>query len=298
MSLATTAPSQEPLPTPPNEVNGPPPLKLIMIHQDPLSLTLDTFTLLSISALLLFGLHFIDRPVLSILILLTPLSLLIHNDYLNFLKLGPGGTPSTPSGYIRLTFYRLFTLRDPFSLPPTHSQSQSQTQCSSEIKPVHPPHGILANLPYRPGPRPTVAGLAPQRQLNQHCPLPIYHRLHAALSLLASQSPTKFTTATSSLEKHGFALFARHPATKPYHNANGEVCHVHASTDRSLHLNLHPEDIREVLEKGWGERHPLALDSKGEGSRWETGLGLGVRLGLVRSLAPWTFCMVYAPRGE
>jgi len=46
-----------------------------------------------------------------------------------------------------------------------------------------------------------------------------------------------------------------------------------------MHMNLHPDDIKEVLEKGWGQRHPMA---------WK---------GWVRSPVPTTFTMIYAPRG-
>lgn len=261
MSLTVTAGSQKTLPA--DEADG---VAINMvIRQDPFSMTLNASALLAISLLVVLGMHFIERPVLSIIILLIPTTLLIHNDYLNFLKLGPGGTPPTPSGYARLAWYRLFTLRDPFSPPPCDPTQQQ------------PPSGILRRLPYRPGPRPNVAGLAPQRQLNQHGSLHAYNRLRAALDALAARIPQKFVTATSCLEKHGFALFARHPVNVC---GNGEVCHIHTS-DRSLHLNLHPDDIRELLEKGWGQRHPMAW--KG----W-----------WVRSPVPVTFVMVYAPRGK
>jgi hypothetical protein len=244
----------------------------MVIRQDPFYITLDASALLAVSILLVLGMHFIDRPVLEFLIISVPVSLLVHNDYHNFLKLGPGGTPPTPSGYARLTWYRLFTLRDPFSAPPADPSQK-------------PAAGILSQLPYRPGPRPVVAGLAPQRQLNQHGSLESYNRLRAAIealttttpgSISGNSGPKKFVTATSCLEKHGFALFARHPLNVC---GNGEVCHIHSS-DRSLHLNLHPDDIKEVLEKGWGQRHPMA---------WE---------GWVRSPVPRTFTMIYAPRGE
>jgi hypothetical protein len=236
----------------------------MVIRQDPFYVTLDASALLAVSILLVLGMHFIDRPVLEFLIISVPIALLIHNDYLNFLKLGPGGTPPTPSGYARLTWYRLFTLRDPFSAPPA---DPAQT----------PKAGILADLPYRPGPRPIVAGLAPQRQLNQHGSLAMTERLKAAVTALAGRAPDRFTTATSCLEKHGFALFARHPVNVC---GNGEVCHIHTS-DRAMHLNLHPDDIKELLAKGWGQRHPMA---------WE---------GRVASPpVPRTFVMVYAPRGE
>jgi len=50
-----------------------------------------------------------------------------------------------------------------------------------------------------------------------------------------------------------------------------------------MHMNLHPDDIREVLEKGWGQRHPLAR--KGW---WFFG----------SMPVPEDFVMIYAPRGE
>ncbi|KAM7206806.1 hypothetical protein V8F33_000449 [Rhypophila sp. PSN 637] len=237
----------------------------MVIRQDPFNITLDAPALLAVSILLVVGMNCVDRLVLEALIIGVPIVLLIHNDYLNFLKLGPGGTPPTPSGYARLTWYRLFTLRDPFSPPP-------------RIPNQLPSQGILNErpLPYRPGPRPSVAGLAPQRQLNQHGSLHAYNRLRAALEGLTGRLPNKFVTATSCLEKHGFALFARHPVNVC---GNGEIVHIHNS-DRSTHMNLHPDDIKEILEKGWGERHPMA---------WK---------GWVRAPVPVTFTMIYAPRDE
>jgi len=45
-------------------------------------------------------------------------------------------------------------------------------------------------------------------------------------------------------------------------------------------MNLHPDDAKVVLERGWGERHPL---SKG---------------GWMKKYVPREFIMVYAPRNE
>lgn len=258
MSLTVTTEAQKAAPA---DESGQVAINMV-IRQDPFYITLDASALLAVSVLLVLGMHFIDLLVLESLIVLVPLALLVHNDYLNFLKLGPGGTPPTPSGYARLTWYRLFTLRDPFRPPPRDPAQK-------------PAAGILSKLPYRPGPRPVVAGLAPQRQLNQHGAARASGRLRAALGALAARAPDRFVTATSCLEKHGFALFARHPLNVC---GNGEVCHIHTS-DRSMHLNLHPDDIREVLEKGWGQRHPMA---------WK---------GWIRSPVPTTFTMIYAPRG-
>lgn len=237
----------------------------MVIRQDPFSISLDASAFLAVSIILIIGMHTMDHLLLEFIILALPIILLIRNDYHNFLNLGPGGTPATPVGYARLTWYRLFALRDPFSPPP---RDPSQV----------PSAGILGQqpLPYRPGPRPSVAGLAPQRQLNQPGSSDMYELLKAALAELSTRQPKKFVTATSCLEKHGFALFARHPVNVC---GNGEVCHIHTS-DKSMHMNLHPDDIKEVLEKGWGQRHPMA---------WT---------GWVYTPIPSTFVMIYAPRDE
>jgi hypothetical protein len=238
----------------------------MVIRQDPFSISLDASALLFSAILLVIGMHTMSPLLLQSIIITVPVLLLIRNDYHNFLNLGPGGTPATPAGYARLAWYRLFALRDPFSPPPRDPK-------------LLPESGILTKdpLPYRPGPRPVVAGLAPQRQLNQPGSPEIYDMLKSAILKLVESNPKKFTTATSCLEKHGFALFARHPLNVC---GNGEVVHIHTS-DRSMHMNLHPDDIKEVLEKGWGQRHPMA---------W--------RSGWIYTPVPTTFVMIYAPRDE
>ncbi|KUI57173.1 hypothetical protein VP1G_04558 [Cytospora mali] len=188
----------------------------MVIRQDPFSMTLDANALLAGSLFLLMGMHFIPRYLLESFILAVPVLLLIRNDYQNFLRLGPGGTPPTLSGYARLAW--------------------------------------------------------------------------EALSRLAYRRPDRYGTARSCIEKHGFALFARHPVNVC---GNGEVCHMHNS-DRSMHMNLHPDDIAEVLAKGWGQRHPMAWGSgveEGKGKRgWMTMTP--------RSPLPETFVLIYAPRDE
>lgn len=253
----------------------------MVIRQDPFSMTLDANALLAGSLFLLMGMHFVPRPFLESAILAVPLLLLIRNDYQNFLLLGPGGTPPTLAGYARLAWFRLFILRDPFSPPPISPTTTSR-----------PAAGILArqNLPYRPGPTPTVAGLAPQRQLNQHGSAASFAALKTTLTRLAAKHPAQFGTATSCLEKHGFALFARHPVNVC---GNGEICHIHNS-DWSMHMNLHPEDIAEVLAKGWAQRHPLAWGrAPGQDAKMRWWFPMRVR-----SPLPETFVLVYSPRGE
>lgn len=237
-----------------------------VLKQKPVSITLNGPTIFALTLVLVSLMHFLDPPVAEALVLLAPVLLLIQNDYNNFIGLGPGGTPATFQGYVRIAWLRLWAIRDPFS-PPKSDPSR------------FPERGVLLGgpLPYRPGPRPIVAGIAPQRQLDQHGTHEHYHALRRTLENLAQTRPQKFGTARSCLEKHGLGLFARRPVNV---TCNGEVCHVHDS-DHSLHMNLHPDDIAEVLAKGWGQRHPLAC--KG----WFGPMPV-----------PEEFIMIYAPRDD
>jgi len=201
------------------------------------------------------------------LIALSPLPLIIYNDYDNFISLGPGGTPSTFIGYLKITYLRLFALSDPYK-PATFPDK------------VYPSIGYYQRshswIPERKGPRPTIAGIAPQRQLDQPgCPK-MYQSLRKSLETLAINHSETLRIGTSCFEKKGLALFARKAINA---TCRGEICHVHHS-DRSMHMNLHPDDARIVLEKGWGERHPLA------------------RGGWLGRYVPREFIMVYAPRNS
>lgn len=67
----------------------------------------------------------------------------------------------------------------------------------------------------------------------------------------------------SKLEKGSAALFLLdgapvHPVARTHRR---EICHCHLSgdpPDRSSHCTLSYEDAKEVIDKGWGERHPLS----------------------------------------
>ncbi|KAF2401074.1 hypothetical protein EJ06DRAFT_452531, partial [Trichodelitschia bisporula] len=190
---------------------------------------------------------------------------LIHRDYKLFLSLGPGGTPSTIAGYLRIKFLSLFALRNPY-LPAPIPANLSRRQ-------------YLDDLPKRPGPRPQVRGIAPHRQTDQRPSHALFEQLRIRInSLAAGPNGSALRLGTSCLEKHGPGLFARQPIAWTRH-CNGEVCHSHPS-DGSSHLTLHPRDAALVLERGWGERHPL---SKG---------------GWLARFVPAGFLMVYSPRDE
>ncbi|EKG19270.1 hypothetical protein MPH_03133 [Macrophomina phaseolina MS6] len=202
--------------------------------------------------------------LLALLILLPPTIYFIHRDYQSFLSLGAGGTPQNLTGYLRIKLLSLFALpntRIPAPIPADLRQN-----------------GYLTSLPPRAGPRPTVAGIAPHRQTSQRSPSPStpYTSLVARIQALAQKPLNSLVEGTSCFEKHGTGLFSLRPLTR---TCRGEVCHVHGS-DGSLHMTLYPADAKLVIERGWGERHPIA------------------RGGFFARFVPKHFVMVYAPRDE
>lgn len=228
-------------------------------------ITLTGPALVSTVLALILCIHLLHPSLTATIIAVAPLPYIIHNDYKAFLSLGPGGTPSTFPGYLKVSYLRMFALKDPYTPPPVLGSicpSTGRFQSSRSF------------LPVRSGSRPQVAGIAPQRQLDQPgCPK-AYIALRQALSKTAAEQPDRLRVGTSCFEKKGLALFALDPLNS---TCRGEICHVH-HTDRSLHLNLHPLDAKVVLERGWGQRHPLA---KG---------------GWLSRFVPREFLMVYAPR--
>lgn len=235
----------------------------VAIRQDPLSVTLDGPAIFSLATCLILSLHLLQPSVVVLLIALGPVLLYIQNDYYNYLRLGPGGTPATFQGYVRINWFKLWALRDPFQ----------PLQADPTIEPAR---GILRRrpLPFRCGPRPTVVGIAPQRQVDQPGSRECYAKLRRILEAHGNKHRDSIGVGTSCFEKHGMGLFARFPFNN---TCQGEICHVHNS-DFAMHMNLHPDDVKEVLQKGWGQRHPLAFE------------------GWLKMPVPRQFVMVYAPR--
>lgn len=178
-------------------------------------------------------LSYLLYPGLLITILL-PAYRFVLKDYYAFLALGPGGTPMTFLGYLRVSYLRLFAISDPFQ-PPSLADS------------VFPTKGYLSHLSRRSGPRPTVAGIAPQRQLNQKCTTELHHVLRDRLQKVAAAFPSLIQTGSSCFEKHGLALFLSacaqsappdtpHPGfshLNPTCQDTGEICHLHPSVSCS-----------------------------------------------------------------
>ncbi|KAK5708759.1 something about silencing protein 10 [Elasticomyces elasticus] len=197
-----------------------------------------------------------------VLAIALPFLLALHQDYLAFVALGPGGTPTTFGGFLRVKVLSLFALSDPYVPAPIPQRFQATP-------------GYLVDLAKRQHPRPCTRGIAPHRQITQKAGPALYKQLATAIEAIAGSNET-LCIGTSCFEKHGTGLFSTSPAKR---TCGGEICHAHPS-DGSMHLTLHPLDAKIVLEAGWAERHPLA------------------RGGWLQRFVPGGFVMVYAPESE
>ncbi|CZS90914.1 uncharacterized protein RCO7_01325 [Rhynchosporium graminicola] len=236
-----------------------------MAQHDILRVTLNGPTLFLTIIAMILAIQNLQPSLTCTLLALAPLPWIVYNDYVNFLNLGPGGTPSTFKGYLKITCLRLCALSDPYK----------PADKLEDIRPTLGYHNRAQSwLPKRSGPRPKIAGIAPQRQLDQLGCAEMNRILRISLENFAIKHPDVTEKGESCFEKKGLALFARNPINV---TCRGEICHVHDS-DRSMHLNLHPDDAKVVIEQGWGERHPLS------------------RGGWMTAFVPREFTMIYAPR--
>jgi hypothetical protein len=152
--------------------------------------------------------------------------------------------------------------------------------------------GYLESLPQRRGSRPEVDGISSPIQRTQ---LPPWEKqdVNDRLRKLIIDIPDKYPQSTylgrSTFEPDSpTTLYARHRAfdqTKYY----GEILSANTE-DGFIHSSLHPCDVKTVIEKGWGQRHPLS-------GRLTSRL-----TGLVDSNLPSPVAgsrvLIYAPRNE
>ncbi|KAK4164092.1 hypothetical protein QBC43DRAFT_211730, partial [Cladorrhinum sp. PSN259] len=165
------------------------------------------------------------------------------------------------------------------------------------LKPTEEPYrGRIFALRKRRGPRPTVRKVAPTRQVDQQASPAMFYRLVHMLRMYQFADAQTLQIKMSFLEDGIQALFwnvgdRSVGAINQREEWGGEIAHVHA-TDSSLHVLLHPEDVKAVIEAGWGERHPLCANEKWFFRFLYHGLGekpLPVPAG-------WT--LIYAPRNN
>jgi hypothetical protein len=134
---------------------------------------------------------------------------------------------------------------------------------------------ILARgLPNRSGEKPRTRRGMPHSQLSQNPSPSIYEAL---ADLLFSIPDVREDVSLVSVPGARALVLDGSVSQRPSDAfmAEGEFAHLHPPHDSSLHLMTPPNWLHEVLEKGWGEKHPLA----------------GVAI-------PETAVMIYAPRNS
>lgn len=128
-------------------------------------------------------------------------------------------------------------------------------------------------LPVRRGDPPRTTRDDPHRQFTQIAPIEMQDALVERGRLLSGTfvAPSVISMPGS----RGFVLddSTPTPAYEAFLIAR-EYAHIHPSYDGSLHMVLPPHVVRQVVERGWGEQHPVA------------------RMGLI----PMNALMVYGPR--
>ncbi|KAJ7035261.1 hypothetical protein C8F04DRAFT_1344904 [Mycena alexandri] len=199
----------------------------------------------------------------------------IRRDYRTFLEVGPSYAPQNIRGYIIVLVLALF-------------RQESKGVAIYDRLPEK--RCWLPDLPVRNGSRPDTTSHIIQRQLNQ--PVDPEFAARALKGTVIPRVQARHTDKThlslSKFEFHAEAIFLRpsipidDPKNIPSHDTvrrtKREIAHMHDYHDFTLHLALAAQDGKQVLEKGWGQRHPLA--------------GPGVP----GPPTEWTF--IYAPRDE
>ncbi|KAF1851656.1 uncharacterized protein K460DRAFT_401671 [Cucurbitaria berberidis CBS 394.84] len=195
-------------------------------------------------------------------------------DYQTFLSYGPGGLPYNVVGWLLSNVMRLLS-REQLSTRPYKDKSLYLSDSAGSLPPGFPPR--------RNSPRPRFGvHPVPQRQVSQLPDAETRQELIARFTALgeAAQELGLVEIKQSLYERRHSALFVSkkrewHPVAQ---ETRGEITHVHAGLDGSIHVTLHPKDCKKVIEAAWGQRHGLA------------GVGY-VHL-------PITYLVVYAPRDE
>jgi hypothetical protein len=135
---------------------------------------------------------------------------------------------------------------------------------------------VPLDLPRRAGTRPRTTPTNPHTQLDQQ---PADPRLAEELARRAFALPgvVEQPSGISVPGARALVLATEEPSGPPEAFLIGrEFAHLHPAPDHSAHAMLPPELVREAVDAGWAEPHPVA------------------RMGLI----PETAVMLYAPRDD
>ncbi len=133
----------------------------------------------------------------------------------------------------------------------------------------------MISLPQRGGDRPKTHYALPHEQLSQNPSAEMHARLKGQAFGFAFVERRPSVISVPGAEALWLAGEGGHGCAEAFMRGN-EFAHVHPPYDGSMHMMLPEDQVRELLERGWGEHHPLVAQGK---------------------MAP-TGVMVYGPRDE
>lgn len=200
-------------------------------------------------------------------------------DYRLYLSYGPGGLPYNVFGWLVANTLRIFS-REQLSPKPYDSKKLPFANETGYLPAKFPP--------MRDSPRPELGSHpVPQRQLEQLPSKDIREELIDRFKQLGEKAEQKglVEVKQSLYERQHKAMFVsslreQHAVAQ---QTRGEISHVHAGLDGSVHVSLHPADCKTVMERGWGQRHALS------GSDLKPILPVQI---------PVNYLLIYAPRNR
>lgn len=189
------------------------------------------------------------------------------DNYAKYMSLGEGGFPYNPIGWL------MALAAWPFGRE-TVSTKQYQQDPNKET--------WLGDIPERRGERPATGWHPiPHRQLVQMPDAVMREKLDKLFAKLSVDNSSLVELLKSPHERHVQGMHIRSSIPAPHAAAQQslrEIGHIHPP-DHSMHFVLSPQDCKLVIEKGWGERHPLS------------GVNKYVPL-------PKEYLMIYGPRND
>ncbi|KAF2462962.1 uncharacterized protein BDR25DRAFT_308043 [Lindgomyces ingoldianus] len=201
-------------------------------------------------------------------------------DYLTYLSYGPGGLPYNATGWLVSTVLLRAISREGLS---------TRMYDNPKLPFADQPGYLPASLPQRASKRPRIGPHpVPQRQLGQLPSEEIRQKLLERFSQLGYKLEARglVEVRQSVMELQHKGIFV--PRSRKWHTVaqetRGEITHVHAGLDGSIHVTLSPDDCKKVIEAGWGQRHGLD--------------GVRVLKKLVGFIMPVNYMLIYAPRDE
>jgi phospholipase/carboxylesterase len=107
----------------------------------------------------------------------------------------------------------------------------------------------------REGERPETTPTNPHTQLSQNAPPELQERVFGLAGSLDG-----VVVGPSGVSVPGARAFHLPAAGEAFgaFMVGREFAHIHPASDGSLHMVLAPDVVQDVIENGWGERHPLA----------------------------------------